>query len=146
MTNALKIGEVAKLSGVAIDTVRYYERRGVLPKIPRRRSGYREFTSASVKRIRFAKSLQVLGFRLDEIVELIRSVDAGDASCGSERQRFEHVLVRVDERLKELRVVQRSLRATLRRCDSGGCSMLERVPREGRPTHERRTRKGATCC
>jgi DNA-binding transcriptional MerR regulator len=140
MTSSLKIGEVAKLSGVGIDTVRYYERRGVLPRIPRRSSGYRAFTNATVERIRSAKALQALGFTLDEIVELLRSVDSGSATCGSERRRFENVLGRVDERLAELRSIRRSLLGTLRRCDSGECSLLEKAPR----SREQQPKRGAS--
>jgi DNA-binding transcriptional MerR regulator len=130
MLKPLKISEVAKLAGVGIDTVRYYERRGILPRVPRRRSGYREFSDASVERIRLAKELQTLGFRLEEIVELLRAVDSGHATCGNERRHFESVLARVEARIAELREVRRSLVGTLRRCDAGACPLLE--PAAGR--------------
>jgi DNA-binding transcriptional MerR regulator len=141
MLKALKIGDVAKLSGVGIDTIRYYERRGILPRVPRRRSGYREFSDASVERIRLAKELQALGFRLDEIVELLRAVDSGHATCGNERRHFESVLARVEARIAELRKVRRSLIGTLRRCDAGVCPLLE--PAAGR-TQKRTARSSRT--
>jgi DNA-binding transcriptional MerR regulator len=147
MLKPLKIGEVAKLASVGIDTVRYYEKRGILPRVPRRRSGYREFSDASVERIRLAKELQTLGFRLREIVELLRAVDSGHATCGNERRHFESVLARVEARIAELRKVRRSLVGTLRRCDAGACPLLE--PAAGRRTQKlgaRPSRAKSTPC
>lgn len=123
----LKIGEVAKLAGVGVDAIRFYERRGVLPAASRRASGYREFTAATVERIRFAKKLQALGFTLQEIVELLRTVDAGVATCDSERFRVEGVLDRIDEKISALRVLRGDLARTLRRCREGKCRLLEPV-------------------
>lgn len=126
---ALKIGDVARQAEVGVDTVHYYERRGVLPKRARGASGYHEFTDATVERIRFAKGLQSLGFTLDEVVSLLRAVDAGTASCDSEQQRFETVLVRVDEKIDALLHVRRRLVRTLSRCRSGECVLLDRQRR-----------------
>src|SRR5262245_2308496 len=107
--NAMKIGQVAKLAGVTIDAVRFYERRGLLPAPPRRTSGYRLYTEVTVERIRFTKSLQTMGFSLDEIVDVLGAVDSGAATCASERRRFEQVLARIDEKLAELRATRRKL-------------------------------------
>jgi MerR family mercuric resistance operon transcriptional regulator len=124
----VKIGEVARQAGVRVDTVRFYERRGVLPRPPRTASGYRELTSATVERIRFAKELQALGFHLDEIVGLMTAVDEETASCASERPQFEVVLERVDEKIASLRAVRRRLARTLERCRSGTCTLLDEAP------------------
>jgi len=126
---ALKIGEVARAAGVAVDTVRYYERRGLLPVAARRESGYREFTQATVERIHFAKGLQSLGFTLDEVATLLKSVDAGTANCETEKHRFEVVLERVDAKLTTLKDVRRRLVKTLARCEAGECVLLERRKR-----------------
>ncbi|HVS64375.1 MAG TPA: MerR family transcriptional regulator [Thermoanaerobaculia bacterium] len=123
---ALKIGDVAKAAGVGVDTVRYYERRGLLPAAARRESGYREFTDATVERIQFAKGLQSLGFTLDEVVSLLKSVDAGTADCKSEKHRFELVLARVDQKIAEFKDVRRRLVKTLTRCESGECVLLDK--------------------
>ena len=71
----MKIGEVAKAAGVTVDTVRFYERRGVLPAADRKPSGYRVFTESTVERIQLAKSLQELGCTLDEVIDALRSHD-----------------------------------------------------------------------
>ena len=66
------IGEAAEQAGVNIQTLRYYERRGLLPKAPRRASGYREFPDDAVRVVRFIKRAQDLGFSLDEVEEFLR--------------------------------------------------------------------------
>lgn len=121
---SLRIGQVARQAGISIDAIRYYERRGVLPPATRRPSGFREFTGATVERIRFAKSLQSLGFTLQDIAELLRAVDAGTATCTSQRHRVEGVLARVDEELAALRSVRANLSRTLRQCREGRCPIL----------------------
>ena len=63
----LTIGQVAKKAAVNIETIRYYERRGLIPEPPRQESGYRQYTSGFVERIQFIKRAQALGFSLDEI-------------------------------------------------------------------------------
>jgi MerR family copper efflux transcriptional regulator len=68
---ALKIGEVAERGGVNLQTIRYYEREGLLPEPPRRESGYRMFPESTVRRVRFIKRAQELGFTLAEIRELL---------------------------------------------------------------------------
>jgi DNA-binding transcriptional MerR regulator len=130
MAEALKIGEVAERGGITVDAVRFYERRGVLPAPVRRASGYRQYSEATIERIRFVKSLQALGFTLDEITDVLRAVDAGVASCERERPRFESVLARIDQKIGALTAIRRDLLATLKRCRDGNCTFLEEGPRE----------------
>ena len=122
----MKIGEVARRAGVRNDTIRFYERVGVLPRAERRESGYRSFTEATVRRIQFVKSLQALGFPLEEIVSLLREVDAGTARCAKEQPRLERVLARIDEKLLTLRRARRRLAQTIARCKSGECVLLSK--------------------
>src|ERR1044072_8687623 len=88
---SLRIGEVARAAGVSVDTVRFYERRGVLPAAARRPSGYRVFPPTAADRSRSAKALQDLGFTLDEVTDALRAHDTGDATCETERWRLEAV-------------------------------------------------------
>jgi DNA-binding transcriptional MerR regulator len=125
MVVVMKIGEVARQAGVTVDTVRFYERRGVLPKALRRPSGYRQYSQATIERIRFAKALQGLRFTLDEVVAVLGDVDTGIASCENERPRFETVLARIDEKIGELSSVRRRLLSTLKRCADGRCAFRE---------------------
>jgi len=117
----VKIGQVAREAGVSIDTVRFYERRGVLPAPDRRPSGYRMFTETAVPRIRMARSLQSLGFTLDEVIDALRAHDAGGATCDSERWRLEAVVDRIDARIAELRQARRNTMKILDECGAGRC-------------------------
>src|SRR5690242_16494920 len=107
----MKIGQVATQAGVSVDTVRCYERRGVLPAAQRRPSGYREYPDGTVERIRLARDLQQLGFTLDEIVDALRAHDSGTATCASELWRMQAVVDRIDARIGELRRTRRLVTA-----------------------------------
>jgi DNA-binding transcriptional MerR regulator len=117
----MKIGEVAVGADVSVDTVRFYERRGLLPAPQRRPSGYREYPPATVERIRMARSLQDLGFTLDEIIDALRAHDAGTATCESELWRVEAVVDRIDAKIAELRRTRRLVTATIKECRGGRC-------------------------
>lgn len=120
----MKIGEVARAAAVSVDTVRFYERRGVLPPADRRPSGYREFPASAADRIRSAKALQDLGFTLDEVVDALRAHDTGDATCESERWRLEAVVARLDARIAALQRVRDSAEENLAACRAGCCRLL----------------------
>jgi DNA-binding transcriptional MerR regulator len=115
----VKIGQVADEAGVSVDTVRFYERRGVLPAAERRPSGYRVFTPDAVERIRTAKALQELGFTLDEVVDALHS----HGTCETERWRLEAVVDRFDAKIAELERARRKAVETLRNCRAGRCGL-----------------------
>jgi len=117
----LQIGEVARAAGVNIDTIRFYERRGVLPPPERRPSGYRTYTEATVERLQLARALQGLGLTLDEIVDALHAGDSGTATCESERWRLEVVLERIDAKIGELRRTRREVVDVLADCAAGRC-------------------------
>ena len=121
----MKIGQVAEAAAVSVDTVRFYERRGVLPAPERMPSGYRTYTPATVERIRLARRLQALGFNLDEVIDALHATDRGDVSCDSERWRLEAVLERIEAKIDELRAVRREVRKVLASCDGGACVFAE---------------------
>jgi MerR family mercuric resistance operon transcriptional regulator len=83
---SLTIGQLAKATQVGVETVRYYERRGLLPEPPRRESGYRQFPLEAIRRIRFIKRAQNLGFSLREISRLLSLSDGQEAGCEEVRQ------------------------------------------------------------
>jgi len=120
----VKIGEVAAATGVSIDTIRFYERRGVLPPPPRTGSGYRVYTGATVNRIRLARRLQGLGLTLGEIASLLRAHDAGRASCETERWRLAAALERVESKLAELARLRADLHTELTACRAGRCGFI----------------------
>jgi MerR family transcriptional regulator, copper efflux regulator len=97
----LTIGQVAKLSGVGVETIRFYERVGVLPKPHRKASGYRLFDPDTVRRIQFIRKVQSVGFSLK---------DAGGLASF---KRISAAIRRIDQRIRELKDLQRELRAQL---------------------------------
>jgi DNA-binding transcriptional MerR regulator len=99
----LSIGQVARRAGVGVETVRFYEREGLLEEPPRRASGYRQYSEEVVKRIGFIKRAQALGFSLREISEelLLLRVDA-QTSCDEVKQRTEAKVAEVERKLVEL--------------------------------------------
>lgn len=122
----LKIGQVARLVGVRIDTVRYYERLGLLPEAPRRASGYRMFDETTVERIKLIKQLQELGLSLQEIDAMLRA-PAKRATCAHEAGKIRAALTRTDEQITALTRVKLRLEEALGRCDRGECTILADV-------------------
>jgi DNA-binding transcriptional MerR regulator len=125
----VKIGEVASASGVTVDTVRFYERVGVLPEAARTSSGYRDYAGETVERIGLVRELQAIGFTLREVVDALAAHDAGGATCESERWRLDAVLARVDARRAELDQLRERLVAARDACAAGRCVL--RVPQAG---------------
>jgi len=117
----MNIGELARSAEVNIDTVRFYERRGVLPRPDRRPSGYRVYTNTTVERLRLARALQSLGFTLNEIVDAFHASDRGGATCETERWRLEAVLERLDAKIRDLRRTRREVAEALAECAAGRC-------------------------
>ena len=126
----MNIGELARSAEVNIDTIRYYERRGVLPRSQRRPSGYRVYDTATAERIRLARSLQSLGFTLDEIVDAFHASESRTATCESERWRLEAVLARLDGKISDLRRTRRELAQALAECREGRCRFANQMPRK----------------
>ena len=117
----MKIGEVATQAGVSVDTVRFYERVGVLPSPSRTESGYRDFVPGTVERIRLTRELQAIGFTLNDAVDALAAHDAGGATCESERWRLQAVLDRINAKLAELNALRDRIVETQAACDAGRC-------------------------
>ena len=116
MNTELRIGEVSKQADVSVDTVRYYERRGLLPAAPRTPSGYRVFSAEAVERVLFIKQAQELGFSLNEIDVLVGI--NGRSEC---RNVYELLSVKredVDSRLKRMRQFRQTLKHYLSECEN----------------------------
>ena len=117
----MKIGQIAREADVSVDTVRFYERRGVLQIPNRRPSGYREYDQSTVERIVLARTLQGLGLTLDEIIDALKAHDSGAATCASELWRLEAVLERIDANIVALRRTRRAISTTIGECRAGHC-------------------------
>lgn len=124
----MKIGQVAADAEVTVDTVRFYERRGVLPPPERRPSGYREYTPAAVERIRMARALQQLGFTLDEIIDALRAHDTGETTEAAHLRRLDAVIDRIDTKIADLRRTRRTITDTLAECRAGRCRFQSTGP------------------
>jgi Hg(II)-responsive transcriptional regulator len=112
----LTIGAVAKGAGVGVETLRYYERRGLLSKAGRTQAGYRQFPDSEVRRVKFIRRAQGLGFTLEEIGELLElRVDGGRRCVGVERA-ARSARERVHERLLELRRMDKVLSGLVTAC------------------------------
>ena len=121
---SMTIGRLAKEAGVNIDTIRYYERNGLIPEPVRRPSGYREYDTGDVRRLRFIGRAKQLGFTLAEIVELL-SLSA-DRDVGGVKRRAEQRLDQVEHKIRELQRVRRGLKTLIDACPGHGD--VERCP------------------
>ena len=111
----LLIGRLAKLSGVKPDTIRFYERSGLLPKPQRLASGYRIYDNAALKQVRFIRKAQSLGFSLDEIRRIMNLRGQGKETCRCVISMAEATLGETETKLKELRKFKDTLATNLTR-------------------------------
>jgi DNA-binding transcriptional MerR regulator len=129
MATELTIGALSKQAGVGIQTVRYYERRGLLGPAGRTDSGYRLFSPEAARMIRFIKNAQGLGFSLDEIARLLKLRVGQRAHCVPVRRQAEARLKIVEEKIAGLRAMEKALSRLIRTCSTrgttGSCPMLE---------------------
>lgn len=109
----LLIGQLAKAAGVKPDSVRFYERSGLLPKPERRASGYRVYEEAALRRLRFIKKAQALGFSLDEIRRILRLRSQGQPACECVVRMAEATLSETERKLRELQNFAEGLRQNL---------------------------------
>jgi len=112
---AFFIGKVASQAGVSVQAVRYYERLGLLPPAQRTESGYRVYSPEVVERLKFVQQAQALGFRLDEIREILRMKYAGNSPCDCVRKLLEGKLDQIEREMARLRDFRRELHKTLER-------------------------------
>lgn len=115
MHDEFRIGEVATRAGVSIDTVRYYERRRLLPVAPRTANGYRVFTLGTIDRVCFIKQAQDLGFSLDEISTLLTT--NGTSDCMRVHDLLDAKLKELDSRMKSMLEFRAKLMHYLAECE-----------------------------
>ena len=105
----MTIGDLADAAGVNVQTIRYYERRGILTRPQRTRAGYRVYGNDAARRVRFVKRAQDLGFSLDEIQELLNLRVDDPASCGALESHVHAKISDVEGKIRELRRLKRVL-------------------------------------
>ncbi|HEV2538104.1 MAG TPA: heavy metal-responsive transcriptional regulator [Frateuria sp.] len=116
----LTIGAVAKRAGVAIDTIRYYEREGLLPEPARRPSGYRSYGEDTVAQLRFIRRAKNLGFTLEEIRELLALSADRQRGVRAVKQRAQQRLAEIEARIEELQRVRAGLAQLIEACPGHG--------------------------
>ena len=131
---SLTIGRLAREAGVNLETVRYYERRGLLPRPPRSASGYRLFPVEAARRLRFIRRAQELGFSLGEIRELLSLRMSATARSTDVRSRAEAKIADIDAKIRSLDSMKRTLRNLTNACEGCGpiaaCPILESLDKE----------------
>ena len=124
----LTIGQVAAQTGVNLETVRYYERAGLLPPPPRTGGGHRQYGDEHVKRLTFIRRGRELGFSLDEIRALLRLAEERDRPCAEVRDLAIGHLKDIRAKIADLRAMEKALQEMVRRCADGTlpeCPLIE---------------------
>ena len=113
----LTIGGLADEAGVNVETIRYYQRRGLMPEPDKPAQGYRRYDATTVKRVRFIKRAQALGFTLEEIGGLLELDEAH--ACAETRELAAHKLGAIETKLADLAAMRKALTALVCQCDAG---------------------------
>ena len=133
MAQELTIGKVAKLAEVNVETIRYYQRRGLLAEPDKPYMGYRRYPADMVKHIRFIKRAQALGFTLNEVALLMELEEA--RACGKTRALARDKINAIDQKLTGLTNMRTALAARVRQCDAGestkGCPIIHALAQGG---------------
>ena len=116
MNDNLKIGELAKRTDLLVETIRYYEREGLLPDPPRSDGNYRLYSETHLERLQFVRHCRSLDMTLEEIRDLLRFRDAPDRNCGEVNALLDEHIQHVGQRIKELRLLQKNLRGLRNLC------------------------------
>lgn len=130
------IGKVARLTEVGIETIRFYEREGLIPEPPRRDSGYRQYPPATIDRVHFIKRAKDLGFTLGEIKELLDLSVGPKTTCADVKRKAAEKIKEVDAKIAGLKRIRKALNRLTDQCRGKGpvseCPILENLKSEGR--------------
>lgn len=140
MPTKLLIGDLAEATGVGVETVRFYERKGLLPEPPRSDAGYRLYDNQAVRRLRFIRKAKELGFTLAETKDLLELRVTDPAACDDVAHRAREKIAAVEDRIRELDRVRRVLNELVETCaaraPTNECPILAvldgQEPEEGR--------------
>jgi MerR family copper efflux transcriptional regulator len=130
----LTIGGAASAAGVNVQTIRYYEQEGLLPKARRTPGGYRQYDHDAVHRLRFIKRAQELGFTLTEIRDLLALRVRDARACASVERKARHKIAVVETKIRGLRRLKATLERLAAACEArtptGDCPVLEMLDQE----------------
>jgi DNA-binding transcriptional MerR regulator len=143
----MQIGELAEKGDVTVQTVRFYERQGLLPNPPRKASGYRVYSGADLRRLLFIRQAKALGFSLKEIHEILRIRERGQCPCGSVLATAEQHLQNVERQIRQLSRFRDELRRAVQEWKKSGdqqlsadafCTLIENTMSDGKRSRERK--------
>jgi DNA-binding transcriptional MerR regulator len=148
MTHSARIGQAAGETGVSIDTIRFYEKQGLLRRSPRTEGGFRLFGRDEIETLKFIRKAQKLGFSLGEIRELLILRAEHVPACSHVKELLEQKVSDVEQKIDELQDLRRSLTRALRKCKRGlktaapgheaHCPVLEEISRAASNTRDER--------
>ncbi|MBC7994852.1 MAG: Cd(II)/Pb(II)-responsive transcriptional regulator [Rhizobacter sp.] len=134
----MKIGELGVAAQTQVETIRYYEREGLLPQAPRSEGNYRIYGPGHVERLAFVRHCRSLDMTLDEIRVLLRFKDEPQAECGEVNALLDEHIGHVATRIRELKQLQKQLKALREQCggaaDSASCGILNGITQSALPT------------
>ena len=129
MSKPLTIGVLSRESGVNLETIRFYEREGLLPAAPRTEGNYRIYTPEHAERLGFIRQCRNLDMTLDEVRSLLQFRDAPEQNCGAVNSLLDKHIGHVAQRIRELRALEKQLKALRAQCigvlDTAHCGILE---------------------
>lgn len=127
----MQIKELARATGVGIETIRYYEKQGLMPVPARRENGYRDYATAHLERLSFIRHCRALDMPLGDVKRLLGFVDKPDTNCGDVDALVDDQLARVRARLKSMRALEKQLLMLRGRCsgtlEGAQCGILEQL-------------------
>lgn len=142
MSHPARIGQVARETGLSIDTIRFYEKQGLLRPSPRTEGGFRVFGTGDIETLKFIRKAQELGFSLSEIRELLILRADHVPACSHVKELLNQKLSAVEQKIEELQNLEHSLKCALRKCNRGlkatapghedCCPVLEEISRAAR--------------
>lgn len=134
--DSLTIGQLAKQTHIGLETIRFYEREGLIEDPPRRPSGYRAYPPETVHRVRFIRTAKELGFSLKEIGELLALRVDPVESCADVKTIAEDKIVDIEQRIRTLQRMRKALRTLVTACEArratSECPILDSLDREAR--------------
>jgi len=132
----MRIGELSKQTGFQVETLRFYEKQGLLSPVSRTESGYREYNKASLRELQFIKQAKLVGFSLNEISELLTlRVERDQHSCGDVKSIAERKIIQIDSKIRELDMMRKALHRITDACCGGlepatSCTILNALEGE----------------
>ena len=133
---SLTIGQLAKQTQIGLETIRFYEREGLIDSPPRRSSGYRAYPPETVPRVRFIRTAKELGFSLKEIGELLALRVDPVESCAHVKTIAEHKITGIEQRIRTLQRMRKTLRNLVAACEArqatSDCPILDSLDKEAR--------------